>query len=138
MYSRRIPNNIAAMRPVEKAFIYSVMFELGILPIEDPGFDARRTLAQMSKDETQIVKRKFRKLWRKYAKQLKTGDRTSRMKAANLGMGQRVPTKAEHLARKKLVYERIWNDVIVPMLIKFENVEREQKKKDGTIDEKET
>lgn len=124
------PKNRDALRPVDKAFIHSVMFELGILPIEDPTLDMRVPLRQLSPEDARIIKRKFRKMWRKCMRE-QVGPGTGKYATAKekalqqkLGVGKHVPSRHERLERKRLVYERLWKEYIVPMLIRFENPER--------------
>jgi hypothetical protein len=137
---RHPPKNRSELRPVDKAFIHSVMFEMGILPIEDPILDMRVPLRTLSREEARVIKRKFRKLWRKFmklkvirkkhgddtapAQQKVLGDSTQRRALRRFGVGKHVPSRAERLERKRLVYEHLWNTIIVPMLQRFENPER--------------
>ena len=130
---RSPPKNREELRPVDKAFIHNVMFEMGILPIEDPTLDMRVPLRQLPPEEARVIKRKFRKLWRKYMR-AEVGNPTSKQaevktKAAEqkFGVKKPVPSRHERLARKRLVYEHVWNEFIVPMLVKFENPERDAK-----------
>lgn len=141
---RKAPRSRSELRPVDKAFIHSVMFGRGILPIEDPTLDMRVPLRQVPVDEARVIKRKFRKQWRKYMKEdigkkqlpaKATPAQVAEQKARTamignkLGLGKHVPSRHERLERKRLVYERTWEKDIVPMLERFENPEREQKKK---------
>lgn len=128
------PATKEALRPVDKAFIHSIMFEMGVLPIEDPRLDMNVPLRQLSAEEARLLKRKFRKLWRKYMRE-NMGDPNAKNAQARdnfvkirLGVGKQVPSRAERLERKKLVYTKVWNDLIAPLLVKFENPEREQTK----------
>lgn len=126
-----VPPSREGLRPVDKAFIYTIMFEFGILPIEDPVLDMRVPLRQLAPEQARIVKRKFRKLWRKLVR-----DRAAHMKNKSAagkhlphlskmyGIGKQQPSRAEKLERKRLVFEQIWEQHIVPMLQKFENPER--------------
>lgn len=129
---RPAPRSRKELRPVDKAFIHTVMFELGILPIEDPDLDMRVPLRQLTHEEARVVKRKFRKLWRKLVRERAVRVRDvggAGMQLAvqkKYGWGRRQPSRAEKLARKRLVYEQIWEHVIVPMLQKFENPERQE------------
>lgn len=137
--TRPPPRRRDDLRPVDKAFIHQVMFELGILPIEDPTLDMRVPLKQLSPEEARVLKRKFRKLWRKCMKAEigpagKMADARKKAAESKLGVGKHVPSRAERLARKRMVYERIWEQVIVPMLIKFENPERENKNQVGSTE----
>lgn len=141
--TREPPRSRDDLRPVDKAFIHTVMFEMGVLPIEDPTLDMRVPLKQLTPEEARVLKRKFRKLWRKCMKaQLADGGVSGKaaksredQAKAKLGVGKHVPSRAERLARKRLVYERVWNEVIVPMLIRFENPERDAKVGDSKIKE---
>lgn len=122
------PKSRETMRAVDKAFIHSVMFELGILPIEDPSFDMRRPQSTLTKEEARVLTRKFRKLWRKYMRQQVSGGKASdgKLKAVNreFGVGKLTVAKRERLARKRLVYESIWAEYIAPMIQRFENPTR--------------
>lgn len=141
--SHPAPKHREDLRPVDKAFIHSVMFEMGILPIEDPTLDMRVPLRQLSPEEARVIKRKFRKLWRRLMKRQvdaagggKQGETQQKVLNSKLGVGKHVPSRAERLERKRLVYERVWDEIIVPMLIRFENPERgnkvaEDKTKEG-------
>ena len=60
----------ANLRDVDRTFIQTVMFQCGILPMEKTDLDMRRALAQMTPEDARIVKRKFRKLWRKASETL--------------------------------------------------------------------
>lgn len=119
------PKTQAELRPVDKAFIHSIMFKLGILPIEDPMFDMRVPLRTLSSDDARVIKRKFRKLWRKYLKvdNRKSGT-DSTVADRRLGLGKRMPSRAERLARKRLVYDQVWYECIVPLLQRFETPTR--------------
>lgn len=127
---RSVPTRRDALRPVDKAFIHSVMFDLGIVPIEDPVLDMRVPIKQLTAEEARVVKRKFRKLWRKCMKKKignptgKGGEYRESSTKRDLGVGKKVPSRRERLERKRMVFNQIWNDVIVPMLTKFENPER--------------
>ena len=116
------------LREVDRAFIHAVMFQLGILPMEKTDLDMRRPLRQLPPEEAQVLKRKFRKLWRK-AMRAEIGNgpksKSARENAAKsrYGVGKHVPSRAERNARKKLVFDLLWEDVIGPMLQKFENPE---------------
>lgn len=127
---RPVPKSRDDLRPVDKAFIHSIMFEMGVLPIEDPTLDMRVPLRQMTPEEARVIKRKFRKLWRKCMKQEigspkgKTAEARALAAQRKLGVGKHVPSRAERLERKRLVFKRVWDECIVPMLTRFENPER--------------
>jgi hypothetical protein len=154
---RNPPRSRADLRAVDKAFIHSVMFERGILPIEDPTLDMRVPLRQVTPEEARFIKRKFRKLWRKCMKEKigtnkipspskaktsgvehdqarseneKVSAARANMITNKLGLGKHVPSRAERLERKRLVYEHLWEKEIVPRLVRFENPERNKPKND--------
>lgn len=115
------------LRDVDRAFIYSVMFELGILPMEKTTLDMQRALKQLTPEEARQLKRKFRKLWRKAMKK-EVGDpkgkrATAREEAAKsrLGVGKAVPSRAERNARKQLVFDQVWKEIIAPLVDNFES-----------------
>lgn len=127
--------SVGAWSEVDKAFIYGVMFELGIAPIENASNDLRKSLKALDRETSRVMKRKFRKLWRKYVKaQLSQGKNQAQTKAnvirdrtlkQKYGLGNVNPTNAQRFQRKLLVSERIWSDIIVPMLMKVENPDRQ-------------
>lgn len=53
------------LRDVDRTFIQAVMLQCGILPMEKTTLDMRRALAQLSPEEALILRRKFRKIWRR-------------------------------------------------------------------------
>jgi hypothetical protein len=128
------------MRPVDKAFVQSVMFELGVIPIQEIAHDMRVPLKQLDPVEARVLKRKFRKLWRKYSgiigsanvvaaanSPLKkdyspSGDHVKKLIRDRklMGAGKRIPSREERQERKRLVYTRIWHDIVSPMLDRFE------------------
>jgi hypothetical protein len=95
------------------------MFNVGIVPIDDFRHDIGRALVQLPADEARKLKRKFRKLWRREAR--KATERN--VAPVTCGLGKRVPTRSERLARKKLIYRALWVNVVVPILdkLKFGN-----------------
>jgi len=115
------------LREVDRAFIHSIMFELGILPIEKTTLDMQRALKQLSPEEARQLKRKFRKLWRKAMKKEVGSSKGKRAEAkeqaakSRLGVGKPVPSRAERNARKQLVFDRVWADIIGPLVENFEN-----------------
>lgn len=117
------------LRDVDRAFIQTVMFQLGILPMEKTDLDMRRALQQLPPEEARVLKRKFRKLWRK-AMKATVGNGTKRgvrqqSTQSKLGVGKHVPSRAERNARKELVFEQLWQSTIEPMIKKFENPTKE-------------
>lgn len=110
------------------------MFQMGIVPIEDPTLDFRRVFKDMNQDEARKLKRKFRKLWRKImardvaAKASKGGtqskeliDKRADAIKAPYGAGKTVPSRAERTYRKRQAYELIWKELIAPMIVRFEH-----------------
>ena len=124
------------LRDVDRALISSVMFQLGILPMERTDLDMRRALTQLQPEEARTLKRKFRKLWRK-AMRAEVGNgpktRTSKTEAAKkrLGVGKHVPSRAERNARKQLVFDVLWKNAIEPMLKRFENPDLDRGSPEG-------
>lgn len=115
------------LRDVDRAFIQAVMFELGILPMEKTTLDMKRALSQLSDDEARQLKRKFRKMWRK-AMRKEVGNPKGRNAAtkesaakSRLGVGKHIPSRAERNARKQLVFDQVWKELIAPLIENFEN-----------------
>ena len=125
------------MRPVDKAFIHGVMFQLGIVPIEEPGLDMRMPLKELTPEDARVLKRKFRKLWRKYMKELAKSENHPGRAKVRYGMGKPVPSRKERLERKTLVYNRVWEEYIVPMLNKFESPDNKKTPVGDKTDEQE-
>lgn len=71
-------------------------------------FDINKVLATMPPDEARLMRRKFRKMWRKAAKKLATGGRARRKEAREMGLNSSRPTRAEKNRRK----QRVFGDVI--------------------------
>lgn len=122
------------LRDVDRAFIQAVMFQLGILPMEKTNLDMRRALQQLTPDEARTLKRKFRKLWRKAMRaEIGNGPNTretkERIAKHKYGVGKHVPSRAQRTARKQLVFNVLWQQVIEPMLKNFENPDNSEGKK---------
>lgn len=116
---RQPPFNPAEFRDVDRALISAAGFESGIVPIEHPEHDMTRILSQLPAEESLKMKRRFRKLWRKMVKaEKKPGVQAGLARQA--GMGAKKPTKAQKLARKRLVYAQLWREIIAPALERFE------------------
>jgi hypothetical protein len=114
------------LRDVDRVLIQTVMFQMGILPMEKTDLDMRRALQQLSPDEARTLKRKFRKLWRKAMRAeigngKKTRDSREHSAKHRYGVGKHVPSRAERTARKKLVFDLLWEDIIEPLVKNFEN-----------------
>jgi hypothetical protein len=113
-------------REVDRAFIYAVMFQLGILPMENVKNDMRVPLNQLPAEESRALKRKFRKLWRKAMRAeihncLQKRELHELIAKKKYGVGKQNATRLQKNARKQLVFSVLWNDYIEPTLKKFEN-----------------
>lgn len=114
------------LRDVERTFVQVVMFEVGIVPMEKTGLDMRRALKQVEPDEARKLRRKFRKVWRKAAAAaVAQGSLPTAAAKSKLGMGKKVPSRAERNARKQLVFDELWTSVIGPMVQRFDNAGKE-------------
>ena len=115
------------LRDVDRAIITAVMFEQGIVPMEQTTLDMRRVLEQLPPEEARKMRRKFRKLWRR-AMEAEAGPpgkdkptvRETRAKA-HYGAGKVIPSRSERNARKQLVFSSLWRDCIEPLIRSFEN-----------------
>lgn len=105
---RRIPF-CHTLKGLDKMLLFHVMFEMGIIPIEDIEFDFRRILDQFTPEEARKSKRKFRKLWRKYRTRYDTGA------VSDLDRTQRLRSKYLSNIKKLIVYEQIWINHILPL-----------------------
>lgn len=119
------------LRDVDRAFIQTVMFQLGILPMEKTDLDMRRALQQLPPEEARALKRKFRKMWRKAMRaNIGNGPKTRSTREVvaknKYGVGKHVPSRAERNARKQLVFETLWEGVIEPMIKNFESPDKAQ------------
>ena len=88
------------------------------------------------------MKRKFRKLWRRFAREeeQKLEERNTRRRYHNpyartynrraLGMGKRHPSRAQKKARKDLVRRRLWELYIQPAIRRFEEIDYVNKVED--------
>lgn len=121
-----VPQDKQDLRPVDRAFIHSVMFWLGIVPMEVPTINVSRALENLTKEESLSLRRKFRKLWRQAMKEeaSKTNGKQRALIRLHIlekqcGLGKDRPSKANMLLRKKIVHRKIWYEKIVPLLEKF-------------------
>ena len=120
------------LRDHERAVMSASMFEEGLLPIDNISHDMRRALDQLPKDEARKLKRRFRKVWRKLAKaeaqKISSNSRTTASKdtllRARFGVGKSNPSRLDRENRKRLVQEAFYNNVVRPVLEKFENSNR--------------
>lgn len=118
------------LRDVDRAIIHAVMFECGILPMEKTNLDMRRALQQLSTEDARALKRKFRKLWRKAMRMQAGHGRTKDMRIEQakrkLGVGKHAPSRAERAARKELVFKMLWEQLIEPLIKRFDNPDTAQ------------
>ncbi len=125
------------LKETERAVLMTVMFQAGILPLEDAQHDQRRVLEQMDPAEARKLKRKFRKVWRKLAKQegIKSASKTvaaatdlktrqNSYMERQYGKGKNNPSRHERQQRKKLVQEHFYGELVRPILDRFEKDER--------------
>ena len=112
-------------KEIDRLLINTVMFDADILPMERTDLDMRRALSQLPAEEAHKLKRKFRKMWRKAMKAEIAGAGPSnravpeKMLKQRLGAGKALPSRAERNARKQLVFDSLWKEVIEPVLKKF-------------------
>lgn len=96
---------------LEKTLLQNAMFQMGIVPIENPAMDFRRYLNQLSPDEATKLKRKFRKLWRKLARKTQ--------KKNWYGSSGKNPNKIERFHRKNDIFDEIMSTVVKPAVKRF-------------------
>jgi hypothetical protein len=99
--------------PILKLVFETAYHSVGIVPIESTAADYNRYLASLSPEEQRKMKRKFRKLWRKFAKN--PGRFISPVYIKQMGLGAQEPSKNQKRARKSEVARRIRQDVITPL-----------------------
>lgn len=89
-----------------------VAHQKGIVPL-DPFWnrDIGRLLAELPPEEARAMKRKFRKMWRKEAKNIpmktKTAKRFATRYKEQMGLGSQNPTKTQKKHRKAAVFRRL-------------------------------
>lgn len=110
------------MNQIMKILQDAVYHSAGIVPIETTHHDFNRMLASLPEEEARMMKRKFRKLWRKFAKAPKKGT-PSHYVSQSMGLGKTEPTRANMNTRKREVHRRIMLDVVLPMRNKIMNGE---------------
>ena len=117
------------------------MFNCGIIPMEKTDADMRKVLSQLPPEEATAFKRKFRKLWRKAMRMQIGNGKTKDVKEAKakhaLGVGKHAPSRAERKARKELVFDVLWDKIIEPLIVKFDNpdVKQSEDVKQGDVNE---
>ena len=93
--------------------------EHGIVPLEKLHHDFNRILASLPEEEARVMKRKFRKLWRKVA--MKKNTAHSRLKRTTTGLGNPKPTRSQKNNRKHAVYTHLWLESAMPLHKKIEH-----------------
>jgi hypothetical protein len=108
------------MNPAVRMMIHHVMFQEGIVPMEDTTMDMNRALAGLSPEEARKMKRKFRKLWRK---ELKVMSAKSRKTLQPMMGGP--PSRCQKQNRKQRVFDHLYRDKIGPLVIQATNIPEE-------------
>ena len=88
------------MSEMERFLLYHEMWEQGIMPMDLDDHDATRRLAGLPPDEARVLKRRFRKLWRKLAR--------TRPHRTLYGLGVQDPGRWKKGHRKVLVFYYCW------------------------------
>lgn len=114
-------------RTRDRMFIHFVGLELGIIPLENISDDMRQGLEKLTPEEARKMKRKFRKLWRKYAKEeMHSATSYKKRKLTQLyGIGKHQPSRSQKRARKELVKRKLWQIYIKPAIQKFDPLNQE-------------
>jgi hypothetical protein len=99
--------------PITRLLQTTAYLTLGIAPVVNTVHDFNRILATLPPDEARKMKRKFRKLWRKFAK--KPSRHVSPTYVKQMGLGAKQPTRKQKSARKVEVRRRILAEVVRPM-----------------------
>lgn len=129
---------VASLSDAERVLIHAIMLGFGIAPLIGSRMDAGRVFENMPAEQSRVVKRKFRKLWRKYFREEfsntfrqefsnKSSSAACKNYARTYGLGQNPNAKAREI-RKLLVLRRIWEDHVAPIL---NNLESRQLDKDN-------
>lgn len=111
-----------AFNPIVDMRLEMLFLEEGIVPMSRYGhhktisapwhFDMNKILATMSPEEATVMRRKFRKLWRKAAAALeKRNGRSARRQLRDLGFRQGNPKKSQKNSRKVLVFGKTWQKI---------------------------
>lgn len=107
----------------ERAVLSAVMFDDGIVPIDNPTHDIGRALTSLPKDDARTMKRKFRKKWRKLAKAEahKVNAKKPEIWLNNrFGAGKSNPSRQDRAARKQIVQKHFYENLVRPILDQFE------------------
>lgn len=87
--------------------------ELGIVPLETLYHDVNKALAALPPEDAKKMKRKFRKLWRKIARQ-KLAQSPSYVRRS-IGLGNKEPDKKHKKNRKHEVKTFIYKEAVKPI-----------------------
>jgi hypothetical protein len=107
----------------ERAVLSAIMFDNGMVPINNPTDDIGRALSSLPKDDARAMKRKFRKQWRKLARHeaRRLNVKKPEVLLANrFGMSKSNPSRQDRLARKQLVQQHFYEKLVRPILDQFE------------------
>ena len=99
----------------ELSLLQDAMFQMGIVPIEDPSMDFRKYLSQLPPDEATKLKRKFRKLWRKLARKK---SQTSWVQNWYGAPGKN-PNRLERYHRKYDIFVDVMSTIVRPAVKRF-------------------
>ena len=116
-----------AMKEAERAFIHTVMFTEGIVPMENPAMDVRRALKDVSPEDARKMKRKFRKMWRKQVKALASKEKTglpTHLKSVTAMISKKgtAPSRRQKLRRKEVVTAHLMKTRVEPMIKQFKDL----------------
>lgn len=123
-----------------RVFVHAASFKEGIVPLEDARMDVGRALKDLPPEDARKMKRRFRKLWRKLAREEAYSQRACEFKVAkklklpkgddasqdaSLPLPPHKPSKRAKLARKELVRSYIFREHVYPMNNQFTKIERD-------------
>ena len=114
------PKREADIRQIDKIYLHSTMFDLGIVPIESPEVNIEKCLNTLPTEDAVKMKRKFRKLWRKAYK--KNHLRFPEHYKYNLDMGKKIVSRSARYLRKKIVLDYVWDEQIAEKIFNAENL----------------
>lgn len=115
------------MSDAERMFVHTVMFQAGIVPMENAAMDVRRALQDVDPDAARKLKRKFRKLWRKAmrAKLVSNPIRRAEVVIDSVTKKGAPPTRRQKLHRKQIVTEAL-RPAVDGLMQQFKTIKREE------------
>ncbi len=124
-------NTLQKTRDIDRVLLLTVMFDLGIVPMETTRVDMRKALDQMSHADARRARRKFRKLWRTQAKKQRAVNQTDKFEwhflrrsaardAHDCGLGVKTPSRKQFHERKQLVAQHVRETMIQPLILQFD------------------